>query len=223
MKKLQWRGFVLGILISVALMSIVGTAAATVSKTTVEVDYNNIKVTMDGQAVNLVDANGVAVEPFIIDGTTYLPVRAVANALGLDVKWDEETKTVELDSGKIATLQFSFGQRTGTYHGGFNENGLPHGQGIFTTTDQLGEMWTYLGGWKNGHMSGTGVTEWTNGQRDFGNYENDELCGVGIIEFSEGDVFIGSFTDHNNATGTYATPDGTIYHAVMVDGEWSLR
>ena len=43
------------------------------------------------------DANGDYVEPFIIEGTTYLPVRAIASALDLDVNWDEETSTVILD------------------------------------------------------------------------------------------------------------------------------
>ena len=39
------------------------------------------------------------VEPFIIDGTTYLPVRALSNALGFDVGWDNATSTVSISSG----------------------------------------------------------------------------------------------------------------------------
>lgn len=92
----QWKGFVSGILVSVLLIGIVGTAVATVGQRAVNVDYNDIKVTLNGTAVNLVDANGAAVEPFAINGTTYLPVRAVASALGLDVEWDSATKTVKL-------------------------------------------------------------------------------------------------------------------------------
>ena len=42
------------------------------------------------------DANGNPVEPFIIDGTTYLPVRGISSSLGLNVAWDEQTKTVQL-------------------------------------------------------------------------------------------------------------------------------
>ena len=48
------------------------------------------------------DANGNTVEPFIIDGTTYLPVRAVSNALGLNVGWDDATSTVSLGEGAAA-------------------------------------------------------------------------------------------------------------------------
>ena len=46
------------------------------------------------------DVNGNVVEPFIIDGTTYLPVRAICNALGLKVNWNSETNTVELTEKK---------------------------------------------------------------------------------------------------------------------------
>lgn len=95
MKK-NWKDFFSGCLVTVAIMTLIGTANATVGRQTVEVDYNDIKVTLDGQAVSLVDANGSAVEPFSIDGTTYLPVRAVSNALGLDVNWDGATSTVVL-------------------------------------------------------------------------------------------------------------------------------
>lgn len=95
--KRQWKGFVSGILVAVLLFGLAGTATATVGKRTVEVDYNNIKVTLDGEMIALVDANGDAVEPFIINGTTYLPVRAVATAFGLDVDWDGTTNTVVLE------------------------------------------------------------------------------------------------------------------------------
>lgn len=95
MKK-QWEGFVSGILVSMLLVGMIATAMATVGQRTVNVDYNDIKVTMNGSAVNLVDANGAAVEPFAINGTTYLPVRAVSSALGLEVDWDGKTNTVVL-------------------------------------------------------------------------------------------------------------------------------
>ena len=37
-------------------------------------------------------------EPFIYDGTTYLPVRAVGEAVGKTVGWDGKTNTVTLSS-----------------------------------------------------------------------------------------------------------------------------
>lgn len=74
------------------------TVMATVGSRTVELAYNNIKILLNGKSVVPTDANGNAVEPFIIDGTTYLPVRAVATALGMNVGWDGATNTVLLDN-----------------------------------------------------------------------------------------------------------------------------
>lgn len=62
----------------------------------VERFYKNIKITLNGITIETKDANGNIVEPFIIDGTTYLPVRAICNVLGLEVNWNSETNTVEL-------------------------------------------------------------------------------------------------------------------------------
>ena len=62
----------------------------------VTLNYRDIRITLNGQEIQPKDAGGNPVEPFIIDGTTWLPVRAVSEALGLDVQWDEETSTVQL-------------------------------------------------------------------------------------------------------------------------------
>ncbi len=56
--------------------------------------YMGISVVIDGEKLVPTDVNGNSTEPFAIDGTTYLPIRAVAAALGLDVDWDGETRTV---------------------------------------------------------------------------------------------------------------------------------
>jgi hypothetical protein len=97
------KDFVAGALSALLLVSVVGTASAAVGKRTAQLDYNNIKVTLNGSQVNLVDVNGNPVEPFAIEGTTYLPVRAVSGALGLDVEWDANTSTVVLTDGTAQT------------------------------------------------------------------------------------------------------------------------
>lgn len=84
--------FILALLIAVSASA---TVLAVSEKTkTATLSYNNIKVTLDGKAIDLRGEK----EPFIIDGTTYLPVRAIAEALGLDVSWDGNTNTVMLSS-----------------------------------------------------------------------------------------------------------------------------
>ena len=76
-----------------ALLLSTGVTAASRSKD-LTVTYNDIKLVVDGIPVTPKDANGATVEPFICDGTTYLPVRAIGEALGKPVKWDGNTKTV---------------------------------------------------------------------------------------------------------------------------------
>ena len=70
-------------------------AANTVYRT-IQVQYSGIKLVVDGTTITPKDAKGNTVEPFIYNGTTYLPVRAVGNAVGKNVTWDENSKTVYL-------------------------------------------------------------------------------------------------------------------------------
>lgn len=61
--------------------------------------YRGIRLQVDGNVVVPCDVNGAVVDPFIIEGTTYLPLRAVSAALGCDVGWDGSTGTITLTSG----------------------------------------------------------------------------------------------------------------------------
>lgn len=56
----------------------------------------DVKLTVDGQAVSLTDAAGNAVQPFTYNGTTYVPIRAVADYLGAGVHYNSSTKTANL-------------------------------------------------------------------------------------------------------------------------------
>lgn len=61
---------------------------------TVKITYRDIKVVLDGKQLELKNSNGDTVEPFIMNSTTYLPLRVVAEALGLNINWDPNTSTV---------------------------------------------------------------------------------------------------------------------------------
>ena len=89
------KGYFLGFLSAAVLVSGVTYAASTTK--TIEALYNNIKIYVDGIKIDPKDAAGNAVEPFIYNGTTYLPVRAVGEAIGKTVSWDGETQSVYLD------------------------------------------------------------------------------------------------------------------------------
>ncbi|MBR1496591.1 MAG: serine hydrolase [Oscillospiraceae bacterium] len=54
----------------------------------------DVHLVLDGEAFVPKNANGEAVDVFISDGTTYLPLRALAEALGFSVEWDDESRTV---------------------------------------------------------------------------------------------------------------------------------
>ena len=55
-----------------------------------------ITIKLEGEAQTFLDAKGNRVYPITYQGSTYLPVRAVAGLVGLDVDWDQATQTVLL-------------------------------------------------------------------------------------------------------------------------------
>jgi len=57
-------------------------------KKSIQVIMNGINLVVDGQTI--MDDN------ILYDGTTYVPIRAVAESLGKEVKWDAETYTAEI-------------------------------------------------------------------------------------------------------------------------------
>ncbi|QJD86361.1 stalk domain-containing protein [Cohnella herbarum] len=56
----------------------------------------NIKIKVDGKPAPLVDDKGKPVLPIVYNSTTYLPVRAVSDVLGVAVDWDAASSTVLL-------------------------------------------------------------------------------------------------------------------------------
>ena len=115
MKKLRnTRSFLCGMLAATLLSGLVGTALAA-NVITKELYYNDIKIQLNGKAIELKDATGNKVEPFVIEGTTYLPVRAVGEALGLNVSWDGDTQTVKLDKIPEAVSLLDVNCKSGGY------------------------------------------------------------------------------------------------------------
>ncbi|TCT15369.1 copper amine oxidase-like protein [Natranaerovirga pectinivora] len=56
----------------------------------------DIKILINGHVFQPRDQSGKDIAPVIINGSTYLPVRAVAEAINLPVDWDGETNSVIL-------------------------------------------------------------------------------------------------------------------------------
>lgn len=92
-------GFLAGVLVTTALL---GTAAAS-GALTLSVTPVNIKV--NGEVFQPKDVNGDDVMVFAYNGTTYAPLRALAEAYGLQVGWDQASGTatvVDPDAEQVA-------------------------------------------------------------------------------------------------------------------------
>ena len=63
-----------------------------------------ITIKMEGEAQTFLDAKGNRVYPITYQGSTYLPVRAVAGLAGYEVNWDQATRTVDLGESKGVDL-----------------------------------------------------------------------------------------------------------------------
>lgn len=92
--KQRLHGLIAGVLVGTALISSIAIAANTT--TLYDVITSGIKIVVDGKELHPTDTQGNTIEPMIYNGTTYLPVRAVANALGKAVYWDGPNYTVYL-------------------------------------------------------------------------------------------------------------------------------
>lgn len=109
---------VLSIILSTTLA--IGGASVAFASTgtkTIQAAYNNIKIFVDGKQVT------TNAEPFTYNGTTYLPVRAVSQALGKEVSWDAATKTVYIGQKPTSTTTTP-ATSTNSEKQVYNSNGL---------------------------------------------------------------------------------------------------
>jgi len=98
------RKRVLGLALA-SMMAVGGVVgAATAYQTFTATQRPDIKVIMDGKVQDYKDANGNTVYPVIINGTTYLPLRPIANSFGKDVHWNNDTQTITLGDPQPVSL-----------------------------------------------------------------------------------------------------------------------
>jgi len=86
------------------LLSVAGAASY---KTFTATERPDVKIVMDGQVQKLKDGNGNAVNPVVINGTTYLPLRATAGLFDKAVNWNGATSTITLGE-KVAVERSLF-------------------------------------------------------------------------------------------------------------------
>lgn len=103
MKKMsKWAALALALaLLTTAALAVNGRVQKTL-------DYSGIKISVNGTQIKPTDVNGKSTEPFAMDGTVYLPIRAISEALGCDVEWDAATNTVRVSTQTQSGLLYTF-------------------------------------------------------------------------------------------------------------------
>lgn len=92
MKHTNKRSFLLGVLTALLVICMVPAALALTNR---KIDVSTgIRIYVNDSQINPTDSAGNPIEAFIYNGTTYLPVRAISDALGTPVQWDGRTQSV---------------------------------------------------------------------------------------------------------------------------------
>lgn len=125
--KINFKSMAAGCVIGAAVMSAVP-AVGYDGVRTIQAVFKNIRICVDGVEMIPRDTAGKEVEPFIYNGTTYLPVRAVGEAVGKEVTYDGSTNTVYLGKSgvksylgqQVTAYQKDYGVNEGSYSIGGN-------------------------------------------------------------------------------------------------------
>lgn len=75
--------------------------------------YKGVNIHYRGEVITPKDESGNEVTPFVYNGTTYLPVRAVAGIFGASVMWNDTTRTVSMTKG-AGTISIPYSDRAST-------------------------------------------------------------------------------------------------------------
>ena len=109
-------------------------ALAKSAKELIEVTYRDIKICVDGVEMTPKDSADKQIEPFVYNGTTYLPVRAISEAIGKEVTWDSSSNTVFI--GKSGVTNY-LGQQVTAYE----TNGAKHGTATMGGKNYYNSVW----------------------------------------------------------------------------------
>ncbi len=174
------------------------------------------------------------VPPTIIDNSTMVPVRFIAEALGAEVSWSENNRTVAIDSkipynltkyyileSEVRQLAASF-ERQFYYdletaiRRQFNPDNYSLLEAYLRRTypEQKGKNGKYIGLSSQDQVQG--IYEWNSGSKYIGDWVNGSMEGKGIYYWPDGGYYIGEWKNsHRNGWGILATSDGDVYI-----GEW---
>lgn len=95
-RKQKLSYFLSGMMAALLMVSLIVPGFAVYSKNVTV--FPGVSIFVNDQKINPTDAKGNPVEAFIYEGTTYLPVRAVSEALDLPIQWEGTSKSVYIGS-----------------------------------------------------------------------------------------------------------------------------
>lgn len=175
----------------------------------------------------------------IINGRTMIPLRVVSEAFGMQVIWDNQSRTINLSSlGNIKELHWNDDY---VYFGETLE-GEAYGYGILykKQTDEIAEMglydslkspyiikgtlWKddgtiYCGGFSaEGKYDDYGIWTLSNGNVYYGNFENGYPT-IGTLKYTNGSELIASFEDFKPVHGQLYINDIMIYNGGFKDNK----
>lgn len=136
MKKILSIACVVGLMASFACGVV---ASDSIKEVTASINYG-LKMKVDNVEWNPTEDDGSAVRPITYNGRTYLPVRALAEKLGVAIDWDGATQTVlignkEWTPVKVDMIDADNGQYTE------DADMLYNGSGIYTHGIVVNEKW----------------------------------------------------------------------------------
>lgn len=191
---------------------------------------SSVSVNLDGKYIEFDQ------EPIIQDGRTLVPLRAIFEAMEMDVEWDQETKTVTSQKNNvIITLQIQNKNASiGTEDVGYIKAELDVPAQIINGRTMVpvrfvGEASGSTVAWNQASKT---VVITSNPDREFGTYKESGILyegktlsyvylgymnnyifeGFGSYIWSDGEMYIGNFDkDMRNGYGTNTRPDGEKY------------
>ncbi len=170
---------------------------------------SNITVKMDGEAQTFLNAQGTRVYPITYQGTTYLPVRAVAGLVGLDVNWDQATQTVELGQTKGVDLIDTYKAYNFAFGGGNKNAKCGQRQSSEGLTEDISGVscshWLWFT--TNTTGAGTSATSFNLGGK------HDTLT---FSYYSKEDATLTVLGDNGSVLGEYMIPGGAVAQTVTI-------
>ena len=94
MKRFNSKSFLMGLIVGVLMFSSIAVAFAASYTANLNATYRDIMVYLNDKKIDYTASNGAYSEPFIIDGTTYIPLRLFSEKLGQQVLWDDSTSSI---------------------------------------------------------------------------------------------------------------------------------